>query len=266
MARFAILSTGVWDVNRNSIITPESAEVAAENRRHTIPGFFVLVQDEKVGNILFDTGIAPDWDTTWPEPFRTEFSDFRVLETMDEQLKNMGLSVDDIDQIVLSHLHYDHCGNVKLFAHKKGGQKIITSTAEAHEAFVLSACSPDGVSGAYYRPEFIMDGIGYELIDEDIDLSDKVHLFLQPGHTPCVVGMIVETAQSGNYIFPSDACYSAHNFGPPCVLPGLCVDAEGFKKSVEHLRELKEEYNAVAVAFSHDVEDFKQWKVGQWYE
>jgi hypothetical protein len=54
MARLSIIETGLWDVPRNEIIAAETPEIYAENRRHKIPGFSVLIQDKKLGNVLWD--------------------------------------------------------------------------------------------------------------------------------------------------------------------------------------------------------------------
>jgi hypothetical protein len=62
MARLSIIETGLWDVPRNEIIAAETPEIYAENRRHKIPGFSVLIQDKKLGNVLWDTGITADWE------------------------------------------------------------------------------------------------------------------------------------------------------------------------------------------------------------
>ncbi len=260
MAKVTILPTGLWDVPRNEIIAAETPEVYAENRRHTIPGFSVLVQDEKVGNVLYDTGIAENWDEIWPPQFRKDYS-FHKLENLREQLAKVNLTPADIDILVQSHLHYDHAGNIKMFQNTKAGQKIILTEAEAHEAFVKVNLSPDGVSGAYFKPEIIMDGIAYDLINEDMDLSDDIHLFIQTGHTPGVIGMVVKTEENGTFVFPSDACYSTYNFGPPIVLPGLCVNAEDYRADIEKLAAMKEKYPDCKIVFGHDVEDFKQWKL-----
>lgn len=265
MARFAILCTGLWDVPRNEIITPESPEVEAENRPLPISGIYMVVQDEKVGTILFDTGIAEDYKETWPEYFRIEFSETRKWFTITDQLAQLDLKIEDIDQIIISHLHYDHCGNLKLFKNRDAGKNIIVAEAEAKEAFWGSSCALDAIDGAYFQPEFIMPGISYNMVKEDFDLSDDVHLFMQPGHTPCVIGMMVKTEKNGVYIFPSDACYSSYNYGPPCILPGLCVDPVSYRASIEHIRELQIKHDATVV-FSHDVNDFQGYKIGQWYE
>ena len=65
MAKVSIIETGLWDVPRNEIIAAETPEIYAENRRHKIPGFSVLIKDDKVGTILWDTGITADWEVTW---------------------------------------------------------------------------------------------------------------------------------------------------------------------------------------------------------
>lgn len=261
--RFSIIETGLWDVPRNEIIAAETPEIYAENRRHTIPGFSVLIQHETLGNVLYDSGIAADWQETWPAQFKKDYS-FHRLESLAEKLKELGLGVEDIDLLILSHLHYDHAGNVKLFKNTKAGARIMISEAEAHEAFVKSNLSPDGVSGAYFRPEIVMDGIGYQLIDQDTRLADDVELFLQRGHTPGVIGLLIRTEKNGNFIFASDAIYSTLNFGPPIVLPGLCVDPVAYKKNIERVAKLKEENNA-RIVFGHDVEDFKKWKTSPYF-
>lgn len=256
--RFTIIETGLWDVPRNEIIAAETPEIYAENRRHTIPGFAVLVQHEKLGNILYDTGITADWKETWPEQFVKDYS-FHKLESLTAKLKELGLTVNDIDLLILSHLHYDHAGNVKLFKNTKAGKNIMISKAEADEAFVKCMQDPSGLSGAYYRQEIMMEGIGYQYIDKDTKLADDVELFLQVGHTPGVIGMVVKTEKDGNFIFTSDAVYSSYNFGPPVVLPGLCVDPVSYKANAEKVGKMKEKYNA-QIMFSHDVNDFNTFK------
>ena len=262
-AKFTLLYTGLWDVPRNEIIAAETPEIYKENRRYTIPGFSVLVKDEKVGNVLWDTGITADWKKTWPKQFLNDYS-FHQLEKLDEKLREIQLAPKDIDLLILSHLHYDHAGNIKLFRNTKAGFAIIISEAEAHEAFVKVSMNPDGVSGAYFRHEIIMDGIGYKTINRDTWITDNIFLFIQKGHTPGVIGMMVRTEKNGNFIFASDAVYSPYNFGPPVVLPGLCIDPEAYKANVERLDKMKEKYNA-KIIFGHDVEDLKKWKLSPYF-
>ena len=125
--------------------------------------------------------------------------------------------------------------------------------------------SHDGILGAYFRDEIIMYGIGYQTIKKDQWISDDVFLFIQRGHTPGVIGLLVKT-ENGYMMFASDAVYSKLNFGPPVVLPGLCVDPVSYKANIACFQEMREQYNAKMI-FGHDVEDFKQWNLAPyWYE
>lgn len=264
MAHVAIIETGLWDVPRNEIIQAETPEIYAKNLPYTISGYCVVVKDKKLGNILFDTGFANDWQTSWLEVFKKTYT-IKSMVPLQEGLKKAGLSIDDIDVLICSHLHYDHVGNVKLFRNTKAGRQIIISRAEAAEAFIKTACSPSGISGAYCRKEFVMDGIGYKLLDEDAWISDDVHLCIQRGHTPGVIGLIVKTDENGYLFFPSDAIYSRKNYGPPVVYPGLCVDHDSYQANIERLRGLQDTYKA-RLFFSHEVDDFKTYnKAPQWY-
>lgn len=156
--------------------------------------------------------------------------------------------------------------NIELFKDTSAGKKILISEAESKEAFPNVAMSPDGVAGAYFRDEIIMDGIGYQTLKTDEWISDDVFLFIQRGHTPGVIGLLVRTEKNGFMMFASDAVYSKLNFGPPIVLPGLCVDPVSYKANIARLQKMKSAFNAKMV-FGHDVEDFKQWKVAPyWYE
>ena len=255
MARLSILETALWDVPRNEIIQAETPEIYKANLRHTISGFAVLIQDAQAGTILYDTGISADWAKEWPDQFKRDYT-LHQLNSLEEKLSELNLSRDQIDLVICSHLHYDHAGNIRLFQNTKAGRKIMISEAEAHEAFVNVSIQPDGVCGAYFRNEFIMDGIGYQLISADTWLSKDVFLFLQKGHTPGVIGLLVKTDQNGAFLFPSDAVYSKLNFGPPVVLPGLCVDPGSYRENIERLRHMQSEFHA-KIIYSHETDGLK---------
>ena len=62
--------------------------------------------------ILVDTGPSdPDWALRYHRPLRKTPS-----QEIDQALKQVGLATDDIDLVIFTHLHWDHCFNLEHFS------------------------------------------------------------------------------------------------------------------------------------------------------
>lgn len=256
---FSMIDQCTWEVPRNEIIMPESKQEQMEEKRMEIPVYCVYIEHPKLGKILYDTGVSAHWQETWNPTMKSLYR-IRYLNRLEDKLSELGTSPEDIDLLIISHLHYDHAGNIRLFCNTKAGRKILLSDPEAREAFVRVNLDDTGYSGVYLKEEFCnLPGIGYELLSEDIHLAEGLDLFIQRGHTPGVIGMRIETEENGTFLFCSDACYSPYNFGPPTRLPGLVMDPEGYKENMEKIREMQKRYGAKMV-FAHDCKDFQKWK------
>ncbi len=248
---FSLIETHLIEGPRNEMIKPESPEIEAENRRMISPGFCVLFRHEELGTVLYDTGISNRWEQSWNETMKRLYR-LEANSDIAQKLGEFGLTAHDIDLLILSHMHYDHAGNVALFQGTKAGRNILISEAEAREAFVQVNLDDTGYSGAYLKREFLnLEGIGYRLLKEDAVLAPGVELFIQRGHTPGVIGLMLTTKNNGCFIFPSDAAYSSRNVGPPIVLPGICNAPEEYVENIRKLHRRQREHNATIV-YSHD--------------
>ena len=155
-----------------------------------------------------------------------------------------------------------------MFQNTKAGQNgVIISEAEAKQAFVKVNLDDTGYAYGYVKNEFLnLRGIQYRLLEHDEALADDLFLFIQAGHTPGVIGMLVKTDKEGAFLFTSDAVYSKLNYGPPIVLPGICSDPDSYKANIEKLHKLADAHNA-QLFVGHDTGDFNTWKQSpQWYE
>lgn len=88
-----------------------------------------------LSNILFDTECAIDWRQTWNGTFE-EMCFFHKEFTLVEKLREYGLTLEDIDLLIMGHLHFDYAGNLKFFAGLKAGQNILVGEPEARYAFL----------------------------------------------------------------------------------------------------------------------------------
>jgi len=85
--------------------------------RRTVAVIATLIEHPVAGPILFDTGVAPNFQELWPPPVQQAFAitHFGDENRLDAAIGAAGYGLGDIRAIVLSHLHLDHAGGLELF-------------------------------------------------------------------------------------------------------------------------------------------------------
>ena len=168
----------------------------------------VLVQHPDLGNILYDTGNDDLWEETYSESIKKTYPVKKAI-TIRCALEKEGLSVSDIDWLVISHLHFDHAGGIKFFRNTKAGQKIIVAEDELKDAIYQTGKNNKENSGAYMKELFLdLDGICFQTISENICLAEGIELFIQRSHTTALIGMMVKLKNNGTVIFCGDTIYT----------------------------------------------------------
>ena len=83
--------------------------------RHPI---YVYVIDHPEGRVLLDTGVSTRFKSEWKNEFYQGAMEYDPGEDglFPQRLEQAGLALDDFDHVVISHLHTDHAGNVRMFA------------------------------------------------------------------------------------------------------------------------------------------------------
>jgi glyoxylase-like metal-dependent hydrolase (beta-lactamase superfamily II) len=147
---------------------PEAHPEHARFRPFPVNGWVVRHPD---GPILVDTGIGEGHDAigSWYGPEIVPLP--RALATID-------LGVDDIAAVVLSHLHFDHCGQQRLLE-----APVFVQAAE-HEVALSAGYTID--EWAAIPPD------RRRLVHGDEEIVDGVRLLATPGHTPGHQSVVVE--------------------------------------------------------------------------
>ena len=165
--------------------------------------YFIIKGAPKI--TLVDTGT---WASLMMKYWPGETTDFQTFE---ESLQKEDLTPDDVDIIIQTHLHHDHCGNT--FKCKNAEVYI----QEEEWAF---ACAPHPLQSQYY-PKDLMDQIKAMkmcLIRGDFELFPGIRLLHTPGHTPGTQSVCVDTKE-GKTVIPG-MCSIYHTFEDPAnVLP-----------------------------------------------
>jgi glyoxylase-like metal-dependent hydrolase (beta-lactamase superfamily II) len=127
-------------------------------------------------------------------------------EGVRKALASVGTTPEEIDILVLSHLHIDHCSEVALFENSR----IFVQKREWETAF-----NPIPTMRAIYDSSLFapLERLDLAIIDGDHAIADGVTALLAPGHTQGNMGLAISTAM-GTVVLAGDACYSNYNLDP----------------------------------------------------
>ncbi|MEA5002507.1 MAG: N-acyl homoserine lactonase family protein [Christensenella sp.] len=270
--RFTLIHMADFDAYKDEhvTLTPEEEKINKEKRIvWPLNCYAILIQHPELGNVLVDTGIDVGWAARWPKALADGYPISQIFDLRDK-LAEMDMTIDDIDMIIISHLHFDHSGNIRLFRDTKAGKNIVVQDAELRNAFYRANLQDVGENQylmGYVRGEFDgLDGINWKPVEGDVKLADDLELILLAGHTPGTMGVVVRTEETGTVVFPSDAIYNRFNYGPPISRPGMCTNPKEYDGNVEKCRKIAEDEGG-QVFFSHDVTTFKTYKTSpEWYD
>jgi N-acyl homoserine lactone hydrolase len=184
-----------------------------------IYAFYLDGGDEK---ILVDTGLE---EFMVPNHVGEQYG-LDILE-FEEALQTVGVKPEDIDVIIHTHLHNDHCEN----DYQCTKAQIVVQKAE-YEFFR----HPHPIDHRYY-PD-LLDGLNVQLVEGDVAFRDGIDLIFTPGHTPGGQSVAVRTS-AGKAIITGFCCNAA-NFpaDAPVVASGVHIDAIAAYESAKKIREM----------------------------
>jgi glyoxylase-like metal-dependent hydrolase (beta-lactamase superfamily II) len=229
---------------------------------HEIQEFVVwnAVIDHPEGTFLWDTGSHPDaGQGHWPAPLYEAFehvdaADHRVAD----DLAAAGFAIDEIDAVVMSHLHLDHAGGLHAFE----GTDVPVYVHEAELEYAYLSAKTDAGSVAYVGADFDRD-LNWEVIRGDAyALGTDVDLLHLPGHTPGMLGARIDLgAGAGTVLFTGDLVYDVANWEGASLTAGLLSDSRAWRESLSYVRDVARRTNA-DVLFGHDLDRFRSFGDG----
>lgn len=235
-----------------------------------IPVISVLFEHPDLGYVLWDTGPHPAvTGGAWLPPAERElfFLESNPDQTLEQQLRLVGISPRNINLLILSHLHWDHAGGLVYFQKTEAGEKIIVAEEEFKYALLKTHQKKNCFcQDGYCRHDFVLSDIQFDFWNHTGELARDFTLLALPGHTPCVLGVMVKVNSGDYYLFPGDALFTRANLEPEPHPPGLIYDSLAFYRSAELIKAWKRRYRAQLI-YPHDSEQFKFLRLApQWYE
>ncbi len=230
---------------------------------HRVPSISLLIDHPALGWVLVDTGSHKEaMNGRWPEETRQRIPLVRTEEDLlENRLAQLGLGPQDIDLVVLTHLHLDHAGNLDLFCGTRAGSRVIVHELELKQALYDVFVTPTEIANGYLKADFAgLSGITFDPVDGDVELAEDLHLLWLPGHTPGCLGVMIHLQNTGTIIYTSDAVNWRPNYGPPPRLSAVFYDSAAMLDSIRRVRWLERRYNAMLI-FGHDMEQFRQLRL-----
>ena len=157
-----------------------------------------------------------------------------------ESIARAGHRIDDVSMIINSHLHFDHCGNNRLFP----GVPIVVQRREYEAAHQPYFTDPDWVD---------FPGATIEQIEGDRQVANGVRIIATPGHTPGHQSVVVDSHDE-RIVICAQASYTPADFSARQTGPdNTPTEDEGtVRRSINLLHDLDPD----RVSFSHDPTDW----------
>jgi len=124
-------------------------------------------------------------------------------QSIEEALEKRGSNPSRIKIIIQTHLHYDHCGNNRLFPNAR----VIVQEKE-----LAFARNPHPVFRGSYNPSFF-ESSDFEVIEGEKEIVPGINVVPVPGHTPGSQAVLVDLENKKAAL--TGFCCVLENFEPP---------------------------------------------------
>jgi len=219
----------------------------ASDKEELFPVFTYLVEGgEKL--LLIDTGMS---DTkranTYHHPGSMQPAGMSIIE----QLAKIGYKPEDVEIVVFTHLHWDHCFYMQKFTKAK----FFVNTKEyafAMNPIPLYYKSYEAPQLGITRP---FEGIPMEMVEGETEIMPGVRVFETPGHSVGHQSVEVDTAE-GKYLVCGDAVFIMDNLRPipqihyDITPPNRFADIIATWRSIEIIKERAESEDKILIC--HD--------------
>ncbi len=200
---------------------------ADESNRIELGARCMLIRHPTAGNILVDVGIGHRWDEKGAKIYNIRHQDTlgdgRMLG-LASGLQALGLGLDDIDHIILTHLHFDHAGGLT----RKNEQGLLMPTFPGRPHYVLREhWSWANRPSERDRGSFRLDDFGFleqnpdlaplHLVEGWCELFPGVTLIPRYGHTTAMACLKVE-AEDGIWAYMADLIPTVGHLKIPYVM------------------------------------------------
>ena len=251
------------------------------------PALVALILHPSFGPILYDTGYADRFETAtepFPERLYRWLTPVRLPaeERLASQLSRYGLRPEDVERVLISHLHADHVAGLRDLpragfmaleadvASQLGSarQNSSRNNWRALRQGILPALLPpdfgsrltlaDGRPAVDLGPSWAPFERGYDLLGDGSLIGIPL-----PGHSPAQLGVLLRTQDDRRVLLAADACWSARAWREqrmPSSLARLIFDDwYAYRRTLGGLHQIAARQPDLAIIPSHCAETLAEF-------
>ena len=237
-AMFGVVPKTLW-----SKLTPNDEL----NRMDMCTRALLLVSKEK--KILVDTGIGYKLSEKINKIYDVDYSKF----TLENSLKELGYSREDITDVILTHLHFDHCGGNTYYDEDKKLQLTFPNATyhvqKKHYEWALNPTERDKASffPENYKP--LEEKKVLSLINGESEFDKNIKLIPVNGHTSHMQLLKISDGEN-TIMYLADLVPTAAHIPLPYIMGYDLFPLTTLEEKTKILREISEKnYTAL---FEHD--------------
>jgi glyoxylase-like metal-dependent hydrolase (beta-lactamase superfamily II) len=203
-AMFGVVPKTLW----------EKTNPADEANRIDMRARALLIQkpasgSEAAKNILVDCGMGHKWADKFRSIYKVDFSQW----TLEQSLKEKGLKADDITEVILTHLHFDHAGGMTTLENPSDLKSKLLPTFPNARVFVQKAnwdlgWNPNEKDRASYLKE------NYSIYQDEASLKRKLELLETRSTEPTGKMAFSSPSTHEDVIYPGISVEVSHGHTP----------------------------------------------------
>lgn len=224
------------------------------------PCLAYVIRHPKAGVVLIDTGLHPEARTDFRKdfglPMSLLFSGMRPASLpFDEQLRARDVEPDEVERVVMTHLHVDHTSGMRLLP-----QARFICTHREWDAAQARLAAINGYAAHHLPPVSRMklvdleaEGEPYAGFDHVLDMfgDGSVRLIFTPGHTPGHQSLLLRLETGEDVFVVGDAAYTVRSIREE-LLPMLTADDQASRRTLRQLNSFAREHPEVTLVPTHD--------------
>lgn len=180
----------------------------------------LLVQTPEGRNIVIDTGLGNKQD----EKFRSHFLPHGE-QTLFGSLMKAGLHREDVTDVFLTHLHFDHCGGA-LWKNEQSGQiELAFPNARYwsnHRHFEWAMNPNERERASFLKENFVplqeAGRLSFIEVEQDVEFCPGFRVRFFNGHTEALMAPLIELGNGQKLLYCADAMPSRWHIGMPYVM------------------------------------------------